>query len=92
MNLAIMQFQALIEKQILDDRGNVVIRTTEKKPNINVEIKNLKGRKLEELPCGAVAGAETPHLRVTVYDLNAFGENGRDFPVVTRTDYDTASA
>lgn len=81
-----MRFQALVEKQIFDETGKMVIRTTEKKASLSNEIRKLVGKKMEILPNGAVAGAYTPHMQTVIYDLSTFEAGGADVPAVDRHD------
>ena len=86
------RFQALVDKQIFDESGKVVIRTTEKKASITNELRQLVGNRMNDLPQGAVAGAETKHMRTVIYDLRTFDDEGIDLPFVERHDAEITSA
>ncbi len=87
----VLRFQALVDKQIFDESGKVVIRTTEKKASITNELRQLVGNRIKNLPQGAVGGSETPHMRTVIYDLREFADEGIDIPCVERHDSTTSA-
>lgn len=70
MNAMEVRFNALVVKEILDEQGDVVIRTSEKRHDVAHEVATLVGERIDV--SGAVAAARTPHLRMTVYAASAF--------------------